>query len=470
MLLRLFILLILAPVVHAAEWKKLLDLAPAGSQVALVVEPLSANAPLQIHYRDDRLLPPASTLKLFTATAAELELGTDYRFETRFWQRGQQQGGRWQGDWLLEFRGAPDLNRQQLADLLGTLRQRKIREIEGDLLLDISHFSGYDRAIGWPWNNLGVCYSAPAAALTLEGNCVAASLTNQGKDRPARFFVPAHQPVEVTSEVVVRDQEQIDAELCELESLVGPGNRYHLSGCINDRREVLPLNFAINDPVAHGKALVRQELSRLGIVLRGDIRTGSRDSEDWQLATQVDSAPLKTLLTEMLQDSDNLIADLTLKNLGAAANAPGSFSRGVQALKTSIQARTGIDLTLARLADGSGLSRDNLLQARQLAELLHWLARHPQMTTYQALPVSGESGTLKYRRSTRKEPLKGAIQAKSGTVNGSRNLAGYIDTASGERYVFVLMLSGISLPDKMPRPTPVTVFEKSLLEWIYHNG
>lgn len=470
MLLRLFILLILAPVVHAAEWKKILDQAPAGSQVALVVEPLSASAPLQIHYRDDRFLPPASTLKLFTATAAELDLGTDYRFETRLWQRGRQQAGHWQGDWLLEFRGAPDLNRKQLAELLGVLRKHKVREISGDLVLDISHFSGYDRAIGWPWNNLGVCYSAPAAALTLERNCVAASLTNQGSGLPARFFVPAHQPVEVTSEVLALDQDSIEAELCDLEARVGPGNRYHLSGCINDRREVLPLNFAINDPVAHGKALVRQELNRLGIVLRGDIRTGNRDGQDWQLVSRVQSAPLSALLTEMLQDSDNLIADLTLKNLGAEDTPPGSFSRGVRALKAGIQAHTGIDLSLAKLTDGSGLSRDNLLQARQLAELLQWLARHPQMTTYQALPVSGENGTLKYRRSTRKEPLKGAIQAKSGTVNGSRNLAGYIDTASGERYVFVLMLSGISLPAKMPRPTPVTVFEQSLLEWIYHNG
>ncbi|PSL12504.1 D-alanyl-D-alanine carboxypeptidase/D-alanyl-D-alanine-endopeptidase (penicillin-binding protein 4) [Marinobacterium halophilum] len=470
MLMRLLILLMLAPVVQAAEWKSIIDLAPEGSQVALVVEPLSATAPLQIHYRDDRFLPPASTLKLFTATAAELALGNAHRFETRIWQRGLQRDGRWQGDWLLEFTGAPDLNRQQLAELLGVLRTRKIREISGDLLLDTRYFSGYDRAIGWPWNNLSVCYSAPAAALTLEGNCIAASLNNEGSGKPARFFAPAHQPIEVTSEVTVLDSNSIEEQLCTLEARVGPGNRYHLSGCINDRRDVLPLKFAINAPIAHGKALVRQELSRLGIVLRGEIRIGSRDDDDWLLAGRVQSAPLQALLTEMLQDSDNLIADLTLKNLGASAHAAGSFARGVRALKTEITQQTGINLELAKLTDGSGLSRDNLLQARQLAELLQWLAKHPEMTTYQALPVSGENGTLKYRRSTRKEPLKGAIQAKSGTVNGSRNLAGYIDTASGERYVFVLMLSGISLPEKMPRPTPVTVFEKSLLEWIYHNG
>ena len=469
MLLRVIILLILAPVVHASEWKSLIDQAPEGSQVALVVEPLSASAPLQIHYRDDRFLPPASTLKLFTATAAELALGRDYRFATRLWQRGQQKGGQWNGDWLLQFSGAPDLTRQQLADLLDVLRQRNIREIKGDLLLDTSHFSGFDRAIGWPWNNLGVCYSAPAAALTLEGNCVAASLTNRGPQRPARFYVPPHQPVEVTADVEVVTPRQMDDRLCTLESRVGPGNRYQLSGCMSNQREVLPLNFAINDPVAYGKALVQQELKRLGIVLRGEVKTGTREG-DWQQVAEVYSAPLEQLLTTMLQDSDNLIADLVFKNLGSLTGQPGSFARGERQLKEVINQHTGIDMTLARLEDGSGLSRDNLVQARQLADLLQWLAQHPEMVTHEALPVSGQNGTLKYRRSTRQPPLKGAIRAKSGTVNGTRNLAGYMDTASGERYVFVLMISGLSLPEKMPRPTPLTRFERALLEWIHANG
>lgn len=469
MLLRFLILLILAPIVHASDWKKLIDQAPEGSQVALVVEPLSATAPLQIHYQDDLFLPPASTLKLFTATAAELTLGGDFRFPTRLWQQGSQTGGQWRGDWLIEFTGAPDLNRRQLAQLLDQLRQRKIREIKGDLLLDTRHFSGYDRAKGWPWNNLGVCYSAPAAALTLEGNCVAASLNNEGHDKPARLFVPAHQPIEVSSDVRVLPWDQVKQELCSLEAHLGPGNRYHLSGCISDSREVLPLNFAINDPLAHGKALVRQELSRLGIVLRGDIKPGQLD-QNWHPVAEVHSAPLRDLLAVMLQDSDNLIADLTFKNLGALEGAPGSFARGARAVKQVISDRTGVDMALAKLEDGSGLSRDNLLQARQLAELLRWLAKHPEMSSYHTLPITGENGTLKYRRSTRQPPLQGAIQAKSGTVNGSRNLAGYIDTASGERYVFVLMLSGLSLPEKMSRPTPITVFERSLLEWIHANG
>jgi D-alanyl-D-alanine carboxypeptidase/D-alanyl-D-alanine-endopeptidase (penicillin-binding protein 4) len=470
MLLRLFILLLLAPVVQAQEWKKLLDLAPEGSQLALVVAPLSASGALQIDYRSDILLPPASTLKLFTATAAELALGPEYRFHTRLWQRGRQRGGRWQGDLLFEFTGAPDLDVAQLGELLTALRQRGVREIEGNILLDTSRFSGYDRAHGWPWNNLSVCYSAPVAALTLEGNCIQASLNSRGPGQPARFYVPPHQPIEVTANVVVLPEPQIEQRLCELEARLGPGNRYQLSGCISDQRDPLPLNFAINDPIAHGKARIRQELSRQGIVLKGTIVPGVV-GDDWQPLAQVTSAPLAELLQQTLQRSDNLIADLLLKTLAVHSGEPGSFAGGVRAMKRIIGEHTGVDLHLAALSDGSGLSRDDLVQARQLAQLLRWLAAHPQLHSYQALPISGRSGTLTYRASTRNPPLQGAIKAKTGSVNGSRNLAGYIDAASGERYLFVLLLSGIHLPDEpRPGPSPVTRFERELLEWIYHNG
>jgi len=171
--------------------------------VAWVVEPLDGG-PLQVGYNPALLLPPASTQKLLTALAAELRLGRDFRFATGLLGRGTQQGTRWQGDLKLGFSGAPDLTRAQLGELLDRLQTLGIRQIDGDLLLDGSAFNGYERAPGWPWDNLGVCYSAPASALTLEHNCVAASLNLDAKAVPpyrARLFVPAHQPLAVSSEV-----------------------------------------------------------------------------------------------------------------------------------------------------------------------------------------------------------------------------------------------------------------------------
>ncbi|ANG64227.1 D-alanyl-D-alanine carboxypeptidase/D-alanyl-D-alanine-endopeptidase [Marinobacterium aestuarii] len=461
----------------AGSWQSLLALAPTGSQIGLRVEPLGASGNVRIDYQSDLLLPPASTLKLLTAYAAELQLGPDFRYQTRLWRRGQQQNNRWQGDWRLEFSGAPDFSRAQLSQLLEQIKQSGITQISGDLLLDNSAFDGYDRGNGWPWNNLGVCYSAPAAAIILDGNCVAASLTPNAPGTEARFFVPPHQPLDVTNEVVTVTLQQQLESLCELEMDTGPGNHYRLHGCVANNRKIVPLNFAVNDPVAFTRDVIAQQLQQLGIQLQGQIRGIHDAGSNWQAVMQLESAPLLQLLTTMLQDSDNLIADSLLKTLSNQAGSPGNFRNGVRVMKDRLEETLGQRLEPATLADGSGLSRDNLLQASQLAAVLRQLARTPASSSYQALAVAGESGTLRYRSTLRKPPLLGNVRGKSGTINGTSNLAGYITGASGQRYLFVLMVSGISLSDadrraswRDPLQHPVRAFEKAMLEWIYQRG
>ncbi|UTW11616.1 D-alanyl-D-alanine carboxypeptidase/D-alanyl-D-alanine endopeptidase [Marinobacterium rhizophilum] len=463
--------------VSAERWQTLLHLAPTGSQIGLRVEPLDAGGTVNIDYQSDLLLPPASTLKLLTAHAAELQLGADFRYQTRLWRRGQQQGNQWQGDWRLEFSGAPDFSRAQLNALLNQIKQQGISRINGDLLLDSAAFDGYDRGNGWPWNNLGVCYSAPASAVILDDNCVAASLTPGEPGSVARFFIPPHQPLEVTNEVVTVTLQQQLETLCELEVDTGPGNHYRLHGCVANNRKIVPLNFAVNDPVAFTRDVIARQLQELGIQWQGQVRGVSNAGTGWQAVMQVESAALSQLLGEMLQDSDNLIADSLLKTLGKQDGGAGNFRNGVRAMTTQLETLLGQRLEPATLADGSGLSRDNLLQASQLAAVLRQLARTPAAVSYQTLAVAGESGTLRYRSTLRNPPLRGNVRAKSGTLNGTSNLAGYITGASGQRYLFVLMVSGISLSDadrraswRDPLQHPVRAFEKALLEWVYQRG
>lgn len=463
--------------VATGSWQSLLALAPPGSQIGLRVEPLDHRGTVYIDYQSDLLLPPASTLKLLTAYAAELQLGGDFSYQTRLWRRGQQRNNRWQGDWRLEFSGAPDFSRAQLRQLLERIKQSGTTHISGDLLLDSSAFDGYDRGNGWPWNNLGVCYSAPASAIILDGNCVAASLTPNAPGTNARFFVPPHQPIEVESKVTTVTLQQQQEQLCELEMDTGPGNHYRLHGCVANNRKIVPLNFAVNDPVAFVREVITEQLNDLGIQLQGTVRGVGNAGSGWQAVMQLESAPLSQLLPRMLQDSDNLIADSLLKTLSHQAGDPGSFRSGVRTMTSRLEDVLGQRLEPATLADGSGLSRDNLLQASQLAALLRQLARTPEAISYQALAVAGESGTLRYRSTLRAPPLRGNVRAKSGTLNGTSNLAGYITGASGQRYLFVLMVSGISLSDAARRASwrdplqhPVRAFEKAMLEWVYQRG
>lgn len=456
-----------------ASWQPVLDQQPPGSQVALVVSPLDGGK-LHIRHNSDLLLPPASTQKLLTALAAELRLGDAFRFTTVLAGAGEQRGSHWKGDLKLTFSGAPDLTREQLGTLLDGLKRRGIRRINGNLLLDGSAFSGYERAPGWPWDNLGVCYSAPASAMTIEHNCVAASLSlKTGRSLPyaAHLFVPAFQPVSVSSDVQVVSTETQDNELCGLLLERGPGNAYRLHGCVTPQRKIWPLNFAVNDPRAYMAALLKQELSARKLVLRGKIIVSTGAGKNWREMAQVASAPLPELLQTMLQHSDNLYADNLAKTLGQVDSGRGSFALGVREIRRVLDQQAGIRLQPATLKDGSGLSRDNLLSADQLAAVLKYLSVHPQLATYRELPVAGESGTLKYRHSLLQPPLRDNIKAKSGTLNGSSNLAGFLTTASGKRYLFVLMVSGLAMGDDPEAARDrLTEFERNLLQAIYRNG
>ncbi|MCV6004416.1 D-alanyl-D-alanine carboxypeptidase, partial [Escherichia coli] len=59
---------------------------------------------------------------------------------------------------------------------LSLAKKNGLTRMNGDLWLDNSAFTGYDRAVGWPCDILGVCYSAPASSITLNNNCVQASI------------------------------------------------------------------------------------------------------------------------------------------------------------------------------------------------------------------------------------------------------------------------------------------------------
>ncbi|NVD05739.1 serine-type D-Ala-D-Ala carboxypeptidase [Vibrio sp. JPW-9-11-11] len=429
---------------------------PQGSRVSTRVESLEQSNIYQQTDNQQQLFPPASTLKLVTALAAKLELGDQFRFHTQLEQSGK--------DIIIRFGGDPTLTSGDLKGLLGQLKQNGIDAIEGDLWLENSAFTGYDRAVGWPWDILGVCYSAPASAIALDGNCVQASIYTE-QDGRTRVYVPEHQPIYVTTIAKSVSKIERDSTQCDLELLSSPDNHYQLQGCLQSRSKPLPLKFAIQDPALYTQRMVHSFLSQLGITLKGEIKVGVKQSKARVLATH-HSAPLPELLATMLQKSDNLIADNLTKALGAAFYIqPGSFGNGIKALKQIIFAHTGVNLDSLPLADGSGLSRNNRFSSEEMAKVLRYIWQHDdQLNLIALMPKSGTNGTLKYRRSMRKAPIKGELIAKSGSVYGSYNMAGFgLDKQGQPSTLFVQFVADYHPPkpssDAPKRIAPITQFE-----------
>lgn len=456
-------LLLLCGLVSAVQASPLLSLAPPTRFTAAIYSLNNPQPAIFTHgMPEETLFPPASTQKLLTATAAQLELGANFTFNTTLSRSGQ--------DIVIRFDGDPTLKTDDIRQLLLSMQQSGITNIEGDIWLDNSVFTGYESAVGWPWDVLGVCYSAPSSAITLDENCIPGSIyTNQ--DGSTRVYIPEQYPVVVTTRATAMNEEQQQQQLCDLELNAMQSNHYELNGCLSFRTKPLPLKFAIRNTALYAQNQVATLLKQLNIRLQGNIKIGAAGQDSAQVIALKRSPLLADLIKVMLEESDNLIANNLTKMIGHHYyQQPGSFTNGAAAIKTILNAR-GINLESAQLYDGSGLSRNNRISAGQLRDVLAYIAQNDsQLHLIDSLAKAGESGTLHYRRSMRQAPVKGAIIGKSGSLYATHNMAGFgLDKSGNPETIFVQLVTDY-FPDPDSDNSELEQFERKLYQYIVEQS
>jgi len=205
-----------------------------------------------------------------------------------------------------------------------------------------------------------------------------------------------------------------------------------LSALIVDRGRYGP-GIAAN-PALVAAQLFRIELRAAGVAVGAGARVGTTAAADFPLAF-VHSATLGSIVRYMGVESDNFTAEMLLKQLGAHEGGPGTSARGA-AVVTAVLRVLGVPLGGVRLVDGSGLSHLNRLTATSLASLLQiaWADPAVRPIFVRVLPVAGISGTMKRRLA----PVRGRVQAKTGTTDTASTLAGYVTG----RYAFAILHNG----------------------------
>lgn len=179
------------------------------------------------------------------------------------------------------------------------------------------------------------------------------------------------------------------------------------------------------------------ELRRAQVRVPQSASTGVAPVDAEEIAT-VDSPTMATLVRLTLVPSDNLFAEMLLKNVGARFGSAGSTTAGVSVVKRTI-ARYGVR---PQIADGSGLSRVDHTSPRQVVTLLQKMLPTPQLRA--ALPVAGRSGTLADRM--RNTSAQDRCQAKTGTLSNVSALAGYCRTLNGHVLAFAFIENSVYTP------------------------
>ncbi|WP_029590298.1 serine-type D-Ala-D-Ala carboxypeptidase [Franconibacter pulveris] len=458
----------------AANVEEYINQLPAGANLALMVQKIGASAP-QIDYHSQQMALPASTQKVITALAALLQLGPDYRFTTTLESRGEVDNGALKGDLIARFDGDPTFKRQDLRNMVAALKRAGIQKIEGNVLIDTSVFASHDKAPGWPWNDMTQCFSAPPAAAIVDRNCFSVSLYSAPKANDLAFIrIASYYPVTMFSQVRTLPRGSSDAQYCELDVMPGDLNRYTLTGCMVQRADPLPLAFAIQDGASYAGAILKAELKEAGISYSGTLLRQTLANQPGTVLASKQSAPLHDLLRIMLKKSDNMIADTVFRTIGRNFyGVQGTWRAGADAVRQILRQKAGVDLGNSIVVDGSGLSRHNLISPATMMQALQYIAQNDsQLNFISMLPLAGHDGSLQYRAGLHEAGVDGKVSAKTGSLQGVYNLAGFITTASGQRMAFIQYLSGYAVEpaDQRTRRVPLARFESRLYRDIYQNN
>ncbi len=445
------------------EIQQIINRVDPNVNIGMAIQTMKSNKILfQRHAQ--RLYVPASNLKLLPATASLLLLGPDFHFDTTIAVKPHTVHHHTiSGDLYIRFTGDPNLTMHDLNIMIKKLASRGIRDIKGNVYIDNSVYDNKGFGHGWMWDELNFEYAAPINAININHNSFYIKLIpakhvgklTRIKSLNSLKFTPIKNQVKTVANNVQ----------CDLDLDVNNQNHYLLTGCMHINANPKRLAFAVKNIELYSKELINDLLKQHHIHVTGKITKGIAHSKVTMLVEHR-SKSLTILLNQMLKESDNLIADSLLKNLGLRFyHQQGTWKNGVKAMKKILDRSIRINFNKDVIVDGAGLSRYNLITPQQISKILtfayHNFAIAPELIA--ALPIAGTDGTLHSRLTDFAN--KNVIRAKTGTMSSVSTLSGYIQTKRHHILAFSIMINGFSSKAKKYQQ-----LEDQIIRLLYRVG
>jgi len=408
----------------------------------------------------DRPVNPASTMKLVTTYAALELLGPTHQWKTAFYSDGPLRDGVLQGNLYLKGGGDPKLTMERLWLLLRDLRHAGVRQIQGDLVLERSHFrtegqtpfddDGGDRTRPYLVEPDALLVNFKTLRLIVRGEASGAVVQAEPPipyiriDNRVKVGAPAACPG--WPQVTYNFRPQADGSL----EVVAAGQIPE--GCSGQRY------LSLLDHPAFTGGTVRALWHELGGSIAGRDRLGTTPGNA-RLLAQASSPDLVEVIRDINKYSNNTMARQLFLSIGARHRLPGDGNDAAAAYRAIDQwlGRKGIRAPNLVIENGSGLSRNERITAREMGAMLHAAWKSPYAAEFvSSMPLAAMDGTL--RRRMRNTPLAGNAHLKTGTLNNVRALAGYSRDAQGHTWAVVAILNH-------PRPWGASaILDQVLLE------
>lgn len=453
-------LLLLCTIVNAASAANLPDPVSEAlkrahiplNSVGIVVQQAHARQPI-ITQNAKLSLNPASTMKLLTTLAGLEALGPAYRWKTEAYLDGKLENGVLQGNLVFKGYGDPKLTVEQFWMWLHELRQRGLREIRGDVVLDRSFFAASNHDPAAFDNDPARAYNVGPDALLLNFNALHLRLMPNGSTatallEPDLSGYKLDNRITTSAKLTCHGEDAFKARL-EGTSIVLEGAIPADCGEIEDYISLLPHNDYF---LTVFSALWKE----LGGTLLGRLREGSAPANQPPFATRF-SPPLAEVIRDINKFSNNTMARQLFLTLGATDGIPGNISGGTAAVQQWLN-KQQLQFPELVLENGAGLSRTERISAQHLSDVLQRAARSPFSAELEAsLPILGMDGTVKKR--FKDSAIAGHAHLKTGTLEGVKSVAGYVHAQSGKQWIVVFIINH-------PNAKYGQAAQDALIEWM----
>lgn len=401
-----------------------------------------ADGEILADFQSNRLLVPASNMKLISTGAALSHFGKDYRFPTRIAHDGTIEDGTLHGNLYIVGGADPTLgSRDSIAVVLdkvfsqweASIREAGIKKIDGHIIGDGRWLDGMMEEETWLWNDIGTYYGSGVSGLNFYENMISFNASVDFSQKSASVKLSQHYPstswMTITQTCSVGEKSTGD-RLYMYTSDLAPVAQ--IRGTYGIDRGSKRVDFSNKFPEYTCAVYFKNYLQKKGIECSkgaADTKLNTIWSEGNSLKTIATtwSPTLERIAFETNHASNNLYAETLFRALGKDICGSSGYGDSREAMRMTLN-RLGIDSNIgARIQDGSGLSRQNYISADFFCSFLKAMMNTSCFEEFLwSLPVPGGNGSLSYNMAGYPESQRCRIRVKSGSMNGVRCYSGYI--------------------------------------------
>ena len=374
-------------------------------------------------YNEQKLLHPASTLKVFTTVPALDTLEADYDFRTNFYVRNN--------NLYVKLSGDPLLSSENLKNALKDIKAAGYRNFN-NVYIDDSVLDNVEFGVGWMWDDSTNKYVRKFSAYNLDNNILNIRVYNDNgvikTDTTSIYKVP------VICIVSAGDKTNLTAIRHDW---ISPDIIF-IKGTVNGSANI---QVPINNMQKYFNYRLYATMKKVNIKVANDVFLNGNVPDDATCVVSV-THPVSPVIPKIFKDSSNKDCETLVKIAGGVSeNSKGTLENSINLFFDYWNAKS-VDTSDVVLADASGVSRNNLITTDFMTNALNVIYKDKGFDNVSELFAQPGDGTL----SNRLLNLRGSVWLKTGTLENISGLTGYVKTDKGKIYSVAILIQNFNCP------------------------